>query len=227
MGFQTFSVAVLIVSLIVLGLGASILSRKPWIRGWLRGNVGIAVLLLSGAVTVFAFNMFHYQTHEVGRPLTSVSIERLSTGQFRLTITDEVGDQLYKDVAGDVWYITYRMVTWGSLPTSLGMPPGYRMERLTTRLHGTPVAGEATVRGEVSSDVSLMEPELLFDSWPVLDGLSAVLPWVRADRHESGLVPLVDGAVFAVHQASNGLLVRPVNDMAEVSLKSAVAPVAP
>ncbi len=219
MGFQSFSVAVLIVSLVVLGLGAVILSRKPWIRGWLRGNIGISVLLLSGAVTVFAFNVFHYQTHETGKALTSVSIERLTAGQYRLTITDEVGDQMYKDVAGDVWYITYRMVTWGSLPTSLGMPPGYRMERLTTRQRGTLAEGNSTERGDVVNDLSLMEPELLFDSWPVLDSLSSLFPWVRADRHESGLVPLVDGAVFAVHQASNGLLVRPVNDMAEVALK--------
>jgi hypothetical protein len=228
MGFQSFSVAVLIVSLIVLGLGASVLSRKPWIRGWLRGNAGIAILLLSGAVTVFAFNMFHYQSHETGRPLTSVSIERLANGQFRLTITDEVGDQLYKDVGGDLWYITYRMVTWGSLPTSLGMPPGYRMERLTTLLRGTLTTGDATARGDVVTDLSLMEPELLFDSWPVLDRLSSFLPSVRADRHESGLVPLVDGAVFTVHQASNGLLVRPVNDMAEVALQAvSAAPASP
>ena len=130
------------------------------------------------------------------------------------------------DVSGDLWYITYRMVTWGSLPTSLGMPPGYRMERLTTRLRGTPTEGDATARGEVVSDMSLMEPELLFDSWPVLDGLSAILPAVRADRHESGLIPLADGAVFTIHQASNGLLVRPINDRAEVALQPQAAPAA-
>ena len=149
MGFQSFSIAILIISLMVLGLGAAILSKKPWIRGWLRGNVGIGVLLFSGAVCVFAYNMFHYQTHESGRALTSLSIEKLMTGQFRLTITDEVGDQRYKDVNGDVWYITYRMVTWGSLPTSLGLPAGYRMERLTTRLRGTPAGHDMMARGDV------------------------------------------------------------------------------
>jgi hypothetical protein len=145
--------------IVLFGLVALLLGFSRWLahRPWAAvGNVGVGIALLAFAHAYWPA-VLHLRTYE---PLpreamvAQVYCERTGPRSWRVTLTRLPGGrmQVY-DLSGDQWRIDARTLVWKGSAAKLGVPSGYRFERLSARtLHADPVVA-------TDGDSALQPPE--------------------------------------------------------------------
>lgn len=214
MGYEWVAGLIVLLGVFVLFLGGLVLSRPGWILGWLRGTSGLALVGFSVAMAIFAVNVFNYQLHNPELPVATLSISQDTAQNFRVQITDSKGNEQIKDVQGDLWQLNLRTINWSGLPSAIGFKTGYRLEDIRGRY--------LTLEQETASDRKvhlLSEPDLLINTWAWLERVALVFSWVRPEQHTTRFTPLADGAIYSVMLTSTGVIIRPVNERAEIAVK--------
>lgn len=214
MGYEWIAGIVVLLGVAVLLVGGLVLSRPGWFIGWLRGNLGLLLVGGSAGFAIFAVNIFNYQLHNPELPVVTLTITEDSPQHFRVLLTDSKGNEQTRDVEGDLWQLNLRTINWGGLPSAIGFKTGYRLDDLRGRY--------LTLEQETASDRKvhlLSEPDLLIDTWWWLKRLSLVFSWIRPELHTTRFSPLADGAIYSIMLTSTGVIIRPVNERAEIALK--------
>lgn len=214
MGYEWIAGLVVLLGVACLFCGGLLLSRRGWLLGWLKGNAGFLLVVLSVACALFAVNIFNYQVHNPEIPVATLSISQDSPQHFRVQVTDGKGKEQVKDLDGDLWQLNIKTINWTGLPSAIGFHTGVRLEDMRARY--------LALEQETASDRKihlLSEPDLIIDTWKWLQRVSLVLHWLRPERHTTRYTPLADGAIFSVLLTSTGLIIRPVNERAELAIK--------
>lgn len=214
MGYEWVAGLIVLLGLFVLFLGGLVLSRPGWIMGWLRGTSGLLMVGGAIALAVFAVNIFNYQLHNPELPVATLSITQESPQHFRALVTDSKGNEQIKDIEGDLWQINLRTINWGGLPSAIGFKTGFRLEDIRGRY--------LALEQETTNDRKvhlLSEPDLIIDTWSWLEGAAMVLRWIRPEHHTTRYTPLADGAIYSLLLTSTGVIIRPVNERAELAVK--------
>jgi hypothetical protein len=196
-----------IVLFVVFGLLALLVAFSRWLarRHWAAaGNVLIAVLLLAFAHRLWP-PVLHLQSYQ-GMPATAaiaqVQSERTGPRSYRVTLTRlPTGEMQVFEMAAEEWRLDVRTLVWTGRAADLGLPPSFRLERLSGRF----------VRTESTTTTPAEAPAGLPASFPLSDPDEAGEDiWSQARtgarwqahvdaRHAYGpWRPLADGARFEV-----------------------------
>src|SRR5690606_22564180 len=110
-------------------------------------------------------------------------------------------------VAGDQWQLDARVIRW-SVPALLaGLPPLYRLERLSGRYVNLDQEREA------ERTVHALDARAFPDLWTLKRPHPGWLPFVDADYGSAAYLPLLDGARYTITlNARGGLVARPADD---------------
>jgi hypothetical protein len=214
-----------IVLCVVFGLLALLVAFSRWLarRHWAAaGNVLIAVLLLALAHRLWppVLHLQSYQKMPAAAAIAQVQSERTGPRTYRVTLTRlPAGEMQVFEMAAEEWRLDVRTLVWTGRAAGLGLPPSFRLERLSGRFVRTESADAASAKAPAGLPASfpLSDPdEAGEDIWAQARTGARWQAHVDA-RHAYGpWRPLADGARFEVR------LIRPAGS-AEAVLEAVPA----
>jgi hypothetical protein len=195
-----------------------LLALSRWLAGrrWAcAGHLALALTLLLGAAWLqpVAANLATYQPWHAEAPVAQVHCERTSSRSYRVTLTRlPDGRMQVFEVAGDEWRIEARTLTWQGRAVDLGLRPGFRLDRLSTRFV------RAAGPGEAAPSSYLLSEEQGEDVWAQARTGTVWSQYAVAEHALAPWLPLGDGARYELQFEKGGLVGRAINEAAAKAL---------
>ncbi|WP_111656504.1 hypothetical protein [Isoalcanivorax indicus] len=210
MSFSGVPIVMIVVSLLLVALGAWVLLRQQWLLQWLKGTAGL--LMLGGAVylSILALNLYSYNALRAEVPLATVSFRALGPQNFVATVALPGGDSHDYALRGDLWQLDTRVLHWKGLLALVGAGPGYQLDRIQGRY----LALEDQ-RSRESTTHDIHSPPVVFDIWR---GASEGSLLLSGTTLSAAFLPMADGAIFEVVFQRGRLEGRPLNSSAEAAM---------
>ena len=189
-----------------------------WLAGrrWASfGHVALAIAALTAAAILLpvAANVATYQVRRPAGPVAQVFCERIASHSHRITLTRLPGGHMQVfEVTGDEWRIDARTLGWQGPAVELGLRPGFRLDRLSTRF----VRAEGPESTPPSSYA--LSEEHGEDVWAQARTGTIWSRYAVADHVDGPWLPLVNGARYELSLDRKGLQARPVNEAAAKAL---------
>ncbi|MAD46730.1 MAG: hypothetical protein CMI02_04070 [Oceanospirillaceae bacterium] len=184
--------------------------RRGWFIQWLKGTLGFVLLLAVIAGIFMLVDLWSYKQLLQEQPLATVSVYQLDDQVYDLTLAGVDGDEQRYKIQGDQWQLDVRLLVWKGPLGAIGKMPLYRLDRLSGRYLS--LEQERTAERSVYS----LSDSRWIDLWTALKGHDF---WLEAESGRAVYMPLVNGAVYAVHLTPKGMIARPLNDVAEDALQ--------
>lgn len=210
-----FSV-VMVISVFIGGLSLLIaykaLKKVSWIFGWLRGTVGLSFLLLAACVAWAAYDLGDYSELLEEKPIAAISFEQISPQEYRASLSYYLDhDPEEFTILGDQWQVDARIIRWTGFLASIGAKPGFRLDRLSGRYY--------SLEDERSKERSVFElnkrEHLVFDVWKLINEHGDAIPGIDASYGSATYLPMADAASYQLSLGYNGLIAKPVNEIAK------------
>jgi len=209
-------VALLLGAALFLGRGGprDAAGRKQFRLRPVRRLVGLLILALAVVSGLLGGSLYQFHRLTTDQPVATIRLEQQGERQYLVTCQLEGEAPRQFQVRGDQWQIDARVVRW-ELPALLaGVPPLYRMERLSGR-YDDPVAEQSQPRtvyplGDTRTpDLGTLKRR--FPNW---------LPFVDVQFGSGAYMPMFDGAQYRVLLDPRGaLFVRPADGATTDGLK--------
>lgn len=195
----------------LLALRQGVVCRRR-LRERRRGSALVRALLLLVALLlalVFAglgSGISGYARLLADAPVAVLEIRQLDPQRFAVRLTRANGALERYELSGDQWQLDARVIRF-SVPALLaGVPPLYRLERLSGRYQDIGQEREAT------RSVHALDRHAFPDLWTLKRQHPAWLPFVDADYGSAAYLPLLDGARYTVAlNARGGLVAQPAD----------------
>jgi len=208
---MTPTVILALPGLIALLLAIALLARRrrsARIGRFLRGLFGLGFLLVAIALGALALALHSYRSLHADVPVAQITLRQVMPQRFSATLTPEAGEPRTIELQGDQWEVDARVVRW-QLPARLaGVPPLYRLERISGRYLDIQKEREST-----RSLFDLTDAGQL-DLWTLKRQFPQWLPFVDADFGSGAYLPMVDGGRFDLLLSPDGGLVAKPADQA-------------
>ena len=208
---MTPTVILALPGLIALLLAIALLARRrrsARIGRFLRGLFGLGFLLVAIALGALALALHSYRSLHADVPVAQITLRQVMPQRFSATLTPEAGESRTVELLGDQWEVDARVVRW-QLPARLaGVPPLYRLERISGRYVDIQKEREST-----RSLFDLTDAGQL-DLWTLKRQFPQWLPFVDADFGSGAYLPMVDGGRFDLLLSPDGGLVAKPADQA-------------
>lgn len=195
--------------LVLAYMALRLLLRRGWIRGFIRGTVGVACLVGLLIIGLFIFDLAAYRAFTRERVIATLSFQQREEQVYEVSLeTNQDQRQRTLVLNGDEWQLDARILTWSGPLVVMGMEPVYRLDRIGGRYQSVEreLAAPRTV-------IDLRKESL----WSAAD-VSDWLPWINARFGSSVYLPMVDNGLFEVVLGAQGLVARPVNEPAREAL---------
>lgn len=139
-------------------------------------------------------------------PVAEITVRQLGPQRFAVHLARSGGEGRAFAVTGDQWQLDARVIRW-SVPALLaGMPPLYRLERLSGRYQ------DIDQEREAGRSVHALDGRAFPDLWTLKRQNPGWLPFVEADYGSAAYLPLLDGARYTVAlNARGGLVAQPAD----------------
>lgn len=195
---------------IALAAGLLLFRFSGWFLPWLKGTLGLTVVLLGVLVMAAGWSALQWQGVSPDRPLYRLSIASEGDNGWRIGLRDE-GELLHeRSVRGDLLELRGRLLI-------LDVPLGGRAPSLlyrTDSIRGFDPDSRTPIQFNTGSSEMASE---WFDLWRW--DRAVPLPGVRAESLYPLWVPMIDGAVFEVVLQGNQIVSIPANSAAEQALE--------
>jgi hypothetical protein len=182
--------------------------RSTGLRRFLRVLFGLGLLLVALALGVLSLALHNYSRLHTDVAVARIVLKQTGPQRFQATLTPEAGDPRTFTLQGDQWEVDARVVRWQMPARLAGVPPLYRLERISGRYLDIRQEREAT-----RSLFDLTEPGQL-DLWTLKRQFPRWLPFVDADFGSGAYLPMVDGGSFDLLLSPDGGLVAKPSDQA-------------
>lgn len=215
MHFQWITAPFAVLSLLALIGSLFLLLNKEWIVGWVKGSLGMVFLFLAVALGLTALNVNGYQPVDKELTVITISFDKVDHQLYKANVViASSGSEMPFEIHGDLWQVDARVIRWKGLLASLGGQPGYKLDRIQGRYYSL-----EDERSKPRSVYALSNPDIGFDLWAAVDGLSRYINWFDAEYGSGTYLPMKDGALFTVRLTPSGLIARPENDRAVIAIK--------
>ncbi|MFT7224419.1 MAG: hypothetical protein ACI82Z_001976 [Cellvibrionaceae bacterium] len=209
MGYLILTGLVTAIALVVVYGAVKLLMGKHWFVAWLRGTIGLGLLLLGGLLLFVALDAYSYRQLATEKSVATISFTLLSPQRYLATFVKIDGDSQFFELSGDQWQLDSRIIKWNNSLNRMGFKTGYRLDRLSGRYLS--LSDEQTKERTV---YELFQSLAGIDVWQWLkdlqmDGL------VDARYGNSTFLPMVDGGQYQISVGLSGLLARPLNQPAK------------
>ena len=198
-------------SLLALLIAIALLARRRRSAGiglFLRRLFGLAFLLIAIALGALALALHSYRSLHADVPVAQIALRQVAPQRFSATLTPAAGASRTVELQGDQWEVDARVVRWQLPPRLAGVPPLYRLERISGRYVDIQKEREAT-----RSLFDLTDAGQL-DLWTLKRQFPQWLPFVDADFGSGAYLPMVDGGRFELLLSPDGGLVAKPADQA-------------
>ncbi|WP_096085864.1 multidrug transporter [Agaribacterium haliotis] len=214
-----YQAAVYILALLIGGLAlfasVKILKRFGWFLAWLRGTVGLLLLVFVVLVALTAFDIGRFEQLLEDKPIATVSFEKLDDQLYRANISYYINKlPAQYDISGDQWQIDARIVRWGAFVSALGAKPGIRLDRISGRYYSL-----EEERMKPRSVFGLYDSDGGVDMWALLQRNNELVPGIDAVYGSAAYLPMADQASFQLSLSYNGLVAEPTNEIARKAIK--------
>jgi len=213
MGFDWLAIIFVGAGVLTLFLTIYFLTRERWFKQWLRGTLGISLVVFSLLLILVAVNLYTYQQLTSEKPVATISIKKQGRQDYTVEMEEPNGKISSFELYGDLWQLDARIIKWHGILSAVGLKPGYKLDRIQGRYIS--IEDE---RSKQRSVYALAEVTLGIDIWNALQNDSIWLPWVDTSYGSATYVPMKDGAIYTVNLSATGLLARPLNDVAEKAI---------
>lgn len=216
MVYQIVAVLLFILAVAAVAFSIKLLGNKKWIAGFVRGCIGVFLLVAAGIAGLAGKDVYSYKSASSDtNVIVTVSFRKKEANNYIAEMQEPSGAFNSREVEGQQWQLTARMFAWPPLMAYVGLRSGYRLETISGRF----------IELQLDKLVAQKAPEVLnssslFDTWSFLNNHPAVLPFVSAHLATLGFIPIADGAIYEVVPAGQNLTVNPVNDAAKNAMKS-------
>lgn len=213
MGVEWVAGLLVALAAICLGGAAWLFFRDIWFMQWLRGTAGFVLVGAALSLVLVSASLFSYQQINGDAPLATLSFQKAGDQLWNVTIAEANGVRRAVKLPGDIWQLDVRLLRYTGIAGIFDTKPSFQLEQL----RGTYLSMEDE-EGKEHIDHNLLAPPLLgFDLWHrAHDGGSFL---VDAARSNVALVPIADGAIYAVAMGDTGLKLIAENSAAEAALK--------
>ena len=179
-----------------------------------RRLFGLMLLLLGGVSGLLALSLVQFFRLTTDEPVARIEVRQQAEGQFQVSATAPgVGAKRYV-LYGDQWQIAAREVRWKLPALMAGLPPLYRLERLSGRYSDAARVGSAARSVHALDDGPAPDLGSLKQSFPNW------FPFVDVQFGSAAYMPLFDGATYQVYMDPRGaLFVRPDGEATAAGLK--------
>jgi hypothetical protein len=198
------------------------LAHRPWAAA---GNLAVGIGLLAFAQWLWP-PVLHLQAYErmparASLVVAQVYCERSGPGGYRVTLTRlPAGRMQVLEMAGDEWRLDVRTLVWTGHAAQLGLPDGYRLDRLGGRYlqatAATPPTSYALSEEDEPGEDVWSQARIEGSPWARrIDARHAYSPWralAAGARYDVALVRPADGA-------DPVLEARPANEAAAKAMR--------
>ena len=173
---------------------------------WLRVFSGLLCMLLALALAGLGISLHQYLRMDTEVPVATLHARALGPQRFLVSLTDGNGQTREFEVLGDAWQVDAWVVRW-RLPALLaGVPPLYRLDRLSGRYHDvererTGARSAFALAGSGLPDLVALQQR--FPQW---------LPFVDTRYGSGAFLPLIDNGQYEVTLHPRGGLVARAAD---------------
>lgn len=201
---------IIVISLVAIFFGLKLLGHKGWILGWLRGSLGLLMLVLATLCILVAIDLNSYQQLLAEKPVITLSFEKLEEQSFKakLVYVEEGVEKEYV-LKGDQWQVDARIIRWLGVFRAMGATPAYRLDRISGRYYSL-----EDERRKDRTVHQMTDQQYGLDTWSWLNAHSNYVPWVDAIYGSATFLPMEDGALYQISLTHNGLVAKPLNDLA-------------
>lgn len=213
MFYTIFSVVIILLGLALVYAALRLLARRHWLMGFLRGFVGLGLLVLALMFALVALDLLSYRQMAREETVATLSLKQLGQQRFEATLVHDNGHEERFELRGDQWQLDARIIKWRGFLGGLGIKPGFRLDRLSGRYYtlNEERRAERTV-------YSLERRDWGPDLWAMVNQNPDWFPVVDARYGSATFVPMADNALFEVRLSATGLLARPLNEPARRAL---------
>ncbi|GAB3106956.1 cation/multidrug efflux pump [Aestuariicella hydrocarbonica] len=214
MFYGGLAIAVAIISLLVLLRALKTLFSGGWLMGWLKGTLGLALVVLSAIIGLFAWDVFSYHELLTEKSVATISFKQLEDQHYQAILVNADGVEQKFELKGDQWQLDARIFKWQPSLARYGLKPGYRLDRLAGRYFSLEEErlSERTVY-DLNPSISGV------DAWRWYKMVDQNIPWLDALYGSATYVPMSDGALYEINLTHSGLISRPLNEPAEVAIR--------
>ena len=205
-----------------LWLAGAVLALLALVVGWPRrkrrnglralfalGLLGLAGVALLGGLLL---RQYHWLLDDV--PVAHLSLHQLGSQSFEATLSAPGRTTVTLPLHGDEWQLDARVIRWRVPALLAGVPPMYRLERLSGR-YGDP-------KQELTAPRDVHDLRARWDFWTFRQQYLARLPLADARWGRAAYLPMLDGANYNVFlNPRGGLVAKPADDDTERLLRDA------
>lgn len=166
--------------------------------------VGLLLMVIGLALIALGLSLSGYSRLFAESTVADIRVEQVAPQSFTVVLDRGAGEPQRYLVHGDQWRIEARVIRWKALPSVVGVPPLYRLERLSGRY------ADSIQEMEAPRSVYSLSAGAVPDLWSLRRQNPKWLPWVDADIGSGVYLPMLDGAHYIVSiDGRGGLLARP------------------
>lgn len=180
----------------------------------LRWLLGLSCIVIALALATAGLLLRQYVWLVEDVPVANIQLKLLAPQHYQATLRASDGKPQVLDLLGDEWQLDARVLRW-RLPALLaGVPPVYRLERLSGR-YGDP-------KQELTAPRSVHDLRSAWDFWTLKQKYLAQLPIADARWGSAAYLPMLDGASYTVFiNPRGGLVAKPADEKTEALLRLA------
>lgn len=209
--YGAMALVFVVLASIILFVSGKLLLRRGWFMSWLKGMLGMSLMLASLTVLLMAWDVFSYQQLLKEKSVATVSFEQLGEQYYQAVLVNSDGSEAQFELRGDQWQLDARILKWQGFVAAWGIESGFRLDRLSGRYYA--LEEERTMDRTVY-DLNPSVAEI--DVWQWLREMNS--PLVDAVYGSATFVPMSDNALYEVSLTNSGLIARPLNDAAKQSV---------
>lgn len=206
---------IIFLAIVAILAAGRLLFKKNWLIGWLRGMTGIVLAACAVLLALSAFDVYSYKQFSKEQSIANLSFTKVASQRYQVSLVDSQGVEAIHELNGDLWQLDARVIKWHNSLAALGLTAGYRLDRLSGRYYS--LEKEHTAQRTVHE---LGNSKSVLDIWRWLKEYGNQLSIIDASYGSATYLPMSDGALFSVTLSSSGLLARPLNERAKLSVAS-------
>ena len=213
MVYTSLAGIIVLLALVVVAGAGRLLLKGSWVMGWIRGMVGLALLLMATTLVFAALDLYSYKQLGKEQSIATLSFNRKGAELYQVSLVDSSGVEQIYELNGDLWQLDARIIKWNRSLAGLGLTPGYRLDRLSGRYFSL-----EKEQNEKHSVYQLGQSQSVLDIWSWLREYGRSLSVIDATYGSATYLPMEDGALFSVSLTGTGLIARPLNDRAKAAV---------
>lgn len=206
-----FVAAALLGVLGLLAIGSALSKPRGKALRWL-----LALVLLAVAVPLAGLGLLlrHYDWMLADQPVAVIALEQVAPQKFTATLVPTGKPAIVRELLGDEWQLDARVIRWKLPAAFAGLPPVYRLERLSGR-YGDP-------KDELSRPRSVHDLRERWDFWQFQQRNATRFKLADARWGSAAYLPMLDGAAYQVSiNPRGGLVAKPADARTEKLLDAA------